>query len=129
MKSGLSVDEFAPHSLRIFGATTPAAGGRISKRVTQREERWKSDAYRCIRKITEDSRSVSRKLVVAREENERQPGEGTAGGRKLKHVHDNSSQTLPRSFGGVECVGDILCSPRQVVAERTLIDASRCDTV
>ena len=46
VKSGLSLDEFALHSLRIFGATTLAARGEISERVTQTEERWKSDAYK-----------------------------------------------------------------------------------
>ena len=46
LKSGLSLDEFALHSLRIFGATTLAAGGEISEQVTQREEGWKSDAYK-----------------------------------------------------------------------------------
>ena len=45
MKSALNLDEFALHSLRIFGATTLAAAGEISERVTQREERWKPDAY------------------------------------------------------------------------------------
>ena len=44
LKSGLSLDEFALHSLRIFGATTLAAGGEVSERVTEREERWKPDA-------------------------------------------------------------------------------------
>ena len=34
-KSGLNLDEFALHSLRIFGATTLAAGGDISERVAQ----------------------------------------------------------------------------------------------
>ena len=46
MKSGLSLDEFALHSLRIYIATTLAAGGELSKQVTQSEERWKSDAYK-----------------------------------------------------------------------------------
>ena len=46
VKSGLNLDESALHSLRIFGATTFAAGEEISERVTQREERWKSDAYK-----------------------------------------------------------------------------------
>ena len=45
-RSGLKLDEFALHSLRIFGATTLAAGGDISEQVTQREGRWKSDAYK-----------------------------------------------------------------------------------
>ena len=39
---------------------------------------------RRIRVITDNSKGVSRDLVVAREGNERQPGEGTAGGRKVK---------------------------------------------
>ena len=43
-KSGLNLDEFAPHSLRIIGATTIAAGGYISEQVTQGERRWKSNA-------------------------------------------------------------------------------------
>ena len=46
MKSGLNIDESALHFLRIFGATTLAAGGEISERVTQREDRWKSHAYK-----------------------------------------------------------------------------------
>ena len=36
-KSGLNLDEVALHSLRIFGATTLAAGGDISERVAQKE--------------------------------------------------------------------------------------------
>ena len=38
-KSGLNLDEFAPHSSRIFRATTLAAGGDISEQVMQ-EGRW-----------------------------------------------------------------------------------------
>ena len=45
-RSGLKLDEFALHSLRIFGATTLAAGGEISERVTKRERKWKYDAYK-----------------------------------------------------------------------------------
>ena len=43
-KSGLNLDEFALHSLCIFGATMLAAG-EISERVKQREGRWKSHVY------------------------------------------------------------------------------------
>ena len=83
-KSGQNLDEFARHSLRIFGATALAAGGDISEQGMQREGRWESDADKAYtRNIIEDSKRASRKLVVAREENERQPGEGTAGGTKL----------------------------------------------
>ena len=45
-KSGQNFDEFALPSLRIFGATTLAAGGDISERATQGDRRWKSDAYK-----------------------------------------------------------------------------------
>ena len=83
-KFSLNLDDFALHLSRIFGATTFAAGGATSERVMQREGRWESDADKAYtRNIIEDSKRVSRKLVVAREENERQPGEGTAGGTKL----------------------------------------------
>ena len=58
-KSGLNVDEFALHSLRIFRATTLAAGGGISERVMQREGRWKSDADKAYtRNNIEDSKRV-----------------------------------------------------------------------
>ena len=46
MKSGRNLDELALHSLRIFIAETVAAGGETSARVTQREDRWKSHAYK-----------------------------------------------------------------------------------
>ena len=46
VKSGRNLDELALHSLRIFIAATVAAGGETSARVTQREDRWKSDAYK-----------------------------------------------------------------------------------
>ena len=79
-KSGRSPDEFSLHSLRIGGATTLAAGGDIPERVMQRQGRWKSDAYNAYaRKNITDLRRMSRKLVVASEGKERQPGEGTAG--------------------------------------------------
>ena len=79
-KSGRDADELALHSLRIGGATTLAAGGDIPERVMQRQGRWKSDAYNAYaRKNITDLRRVSRKLVVASEGKERQPGEGTAG--------------------------------------------------
>ena len=42
-KSGRNPDEFALHSLRIVGATTLAVRGGVSERVTQREERWRTD--------------------------------------------------------------------------------------
>ena len=82
-KSGLNLEEFALHALRIFEATTRAAGGDISKRVSQREGRWKSDATKAnTRDNIQYSKRVSRKVVVAKEVNERQSGEGTADGRK-----------------------------------------------
>ena len=82
-KSGRNPDEFALHSLRIGGAITLAAGGDISARVIQREGRWKSDAYKAYtRNNIDDSRRVSRKLVVASGGRERQPGEGTLWGKK-----------------------------------------------
>ena len=45
-KSGINLDEFALHSLSIFGAATLAVGGEISERGMQGERRWKSDAYK-----------------------------------------------------------------------------------
>ena len=82
-KSGPNPDELALHSLHIGEATTLAAGGDISERVIQREGRWKSDAYRAYtRNDIDDLRRVSRKLVVASEGRERQPGEGTVWGKK-----------------------------------------------
>ena len=82
-KSGRTPDEFAFHSLRIGGATTLAAGGDISERVIQREQTWKTDAYKAYtRNNIDDSRRVSRKLVVASGGRERQPGEGTLWGKK-----------------------------------------------
>ena len=41
-KAGYDPSEVAFHSLRIGAATTLAAGGEVSQRVTQREGRWKS---------------------------------------------------------------------------------------
>ena len=83
VESGRNPDEFALHSLRIGGATTLAAGGNISERVIQREGKWRPDAYKVhTRKNMKDARGVSRKLVVASRVKERQPGEGTAWGRK-----------------------------------------------
>ena len=81
-KSDLN-DEFALYSLRIFGTTTLAIGGDISEQVIQKKGGDSPTRTRRIRVITADSKRVSRKLVVAREGNERQPREGTAGGGKL----------------------------------------------
>ena len=65
-KSGRHPDEFAVRTLRIGGATTLAAGGDISERVIQREEKWRSDAYKAnTRNNIEDARRVSCKLGVA----------------------------------------------------------------
>ena len=98
-KSGRNPDEFALHSLRIGGANTLAAGGDILEGVIQNEGTWKSDAYKAYtRNNIEDSRRVSRKLVVASKGKDRQPGEGTTWGRKSLPVYDNSSLTLPRSW-------------------------------
>ena len=81
-KSGRNPDDFALHLLPVGGATTLAAGGEISERVIQREGRWKSDAYKAnTRNNVDDSRRVSRKLVVASEGRERQPAEGTVWGQ------------------------------------------------
>ena len=82
-KSGRNPDEFAFHSLRIGGATTHASKEDISERVIQRERRWKSDAYKAYtRNNIDDSRRVPRKIVVASEGRERQPGEGAVWGKK-----------------------------------------------
>ena len=82
-KSGRNPDEFALHSLRIGAATTLAAGGDIAERVIQREGRWRSDAYKMYtRNNIKDSTRVSRKLASAKVARERQPGEGTAWGKK-----------------------------------------------
>lgn len=45
-KAGRNPEELALHSLRIGGAFTLAAGGEVSERAIQRQERWKSDAYK-----------------------------------------------------------------------------------
>ena len=87
-KSGLNLDELALHALRIFGATTCAAGEDISNRVSQSEGRWTFDAIKSYtRDNIQDLKTVSRKVVVAREVKERQSGEGTAGGRKRYLVY------------------------------------------
>ena len=87
-KSGLNLDELALLALRIFGATTCAAGRDISNRVSQSEGRWTFDAIKSYtRDNIQDSKTVSRKVVVAREVKERQSGEGTAGGRKRYLVY------------------------------------------
>ena len=57
-KSDRNLDEFALHPLRIGGATTLAAGGDISERVTQREGRWKSDAYMAYTRNNRDFEKV-----------------------------------------------------------------------
>lgn len=83
-KCDRNLDEFALHQLRIGGATTFAAGEDISGRVMQIEGKWKPHWYKeYSRNNVQHSRRVSRKLVVTSEEKERQPGKGTAGGRKL----------------------------------------------
>ena len=82
-KSSHNADEFALHLLRIGGAATLSAGEDVSERVIQREGRWKFDAckaYTC--NNIQDSRMVSRKLAVASERKERQPGKGTVWGRR-----------------------------------------------
>ena len=82
-KSGRNHDEFALHSLRTGTATTLVAGGDTPERVMQREWRRTSDAYKAdTRHNIDDSRRVSCKLVVASERKDKQPREGTAGGRK-----------------------------------------------
>ena len=71
-KSGQNLDEFALHALRIFGGTTRLAGEDISKRVSQREGRWKSDAIKAYtRDNIQYSKWVSRKVVLAREVKEK----------------------------------------------------------
>ena len=68
VKSGQNLDEFALHALRIFGGTTRLAGEDISKRVSQREGRWMSDAIKAYtRDNIQYSKWVSRKVVLARE--------------------------------------------------------------
>ena len=82
-ESDRNPDEFAPHPLRIGGATTLAAGGDISERVIRREGRWRPDAYKMYsRNNIEDSTRVSRKLASANVAKGRQPGEGTVWGKK-----------------------------------------------
>ena len=82
-KSGRNTDEFPMHSLRIEGATALPAGAYpketfLWEPAIQRERRSKSDAYKAFtRNNIEDSRRVSRKLVVASEGKERKSGEGT----------------------------------------------------
>ena len=57
--------------LRNGGATALTAGGSVSKRVVQREGRWKSDAYRIYtRNNLEDSENVSRRLASSDRERE-----------------------------------------------------------
>ena len=51
--------------------------------MSRREGRWKSDEIKAYtRDNIQDSKRVSRKVVVAREVKERQSGEGTVEGRK-----------------------------------------------
>ena len=45
-KSDRNLDEFTMHPLSTGGAMTMAAGGDISKRATQRKERWKTGVYK-----------------------------------------------------------------------------------
>ena len=80
-KSGHEPKDFALHSLRIGGASTLAAGGKVSERVIQRAGRWKSDAYKpyTVNNV-EDSRRVSRILGDKEKGVARQPGENTVWG-------------------------------------------------
>ena len=82
-KFGCNPDEFALHSLHSGGATTLVARRDISERLIQREGRWKSRVYKAYTcNIIDDWTRVPRKLAVASEGRERQPGEGTLRGKK-----------------------------------------------
>ena len=76
--AGRRLEHFALHSLRIGGATTPAAGGDVPEVAIQREWGRRSDVYKIYTsKNMADSRLVSRKLGDASRGVERQLGEGT----------------------------------------------------
>ena len=64
-KAGDDPSEVGPHSLRIGGATTLAAGGEVSQRVIQREGRWKSSEFSKVytRNNPEDAGIVSRYCI------------------------------------------------------------------
>ena len=82
-RAGDGPSEVGLHSWRIGAATTPAAGGDESQRVTQREGRWKSsescEVY--TRNNPEDAGIVSRKLAETGKIGQRQPGQGTVWSR------------------------------------------------
>ena len=93
-KAGRNPDKLVRHVLCIGGATTLAAGGETPERAVQSEGSGSPMGKR--RTYTgnniEGSQRVSRTLVIADEGKERQPGEGTARGRKLQ-LTTNSSLT------------------------------------
>ena len=70
-------------SLRIGAATTLAAGGEVSQRVIQREDRWKSSESSKVytRNKPEDAGFVCRKLTETWKIGQRQPGQRTVWGR------------------------------------------------
>ena len=83
-KSGRKPEEYALHSLRIGSASMLAAGGDVSKRVIEREGRWKSDAYKVYtRNNADDARQVSRKLAAGNGL-QRQAGQDTVWGKVSK---------------------------------------------
>ena len=76
--SGQDPAEVALHSLRIGGVSRLTAWGGMSERVTQREERWKSDACKVYtRGNMEDSGLVSCKLARQDSFPQKEPGQGT----------------------------------------------------
>ena len=80
----INLDEFALNALRIFGGTTRSVGGDISQRVSQREGRWTLDAIKVYtRDNMQDSKRVSRKVVVAREAKEETVGGRDSQGYKM----------------------------------------------
>ena len=85
-KSGLNLDAFALHSLRIFGTTTLEAGGDISRRKTEGERRWKSDAYKA---YTRNNRGFEKGVTYACGGTRRE--RGSAGGRDSQRLKINNS--------------------------------------
>ena len=80
-KSGRETEEYALHSPRIRSASMLAAGGDVSERVTQREGRWRFDAYKVYTcNNADDARQVSRKLAAGKGL-QRQPGQDTVWGK------------------------------------------------
>lgn len=75
--SGCNPDEFVLHSVRIGGSTTLSRGRRRYTRTSGSARRgWRSETYKAYTcNAIEDSRMVSRKLVVASEGKGRRPGE------------------------------------------------------